>query len=72
LVLTIVTPEIDEKKFCKPLGKKFATGASFTKGEGIIMQGDLADKMTEFMLESFPGQVWYMLTHRSMPMISRS
>lgn len=49
--------DINEKNFCKPLGKKFATGASYQKGEGIIMQGDLGDKMLEFIIESFPDQV---------------
>ena len=49
--------EVNEKNFCKSLGKKFATGASYQKGIGIIMQGDLGEKMSEFILESFPESV---------------
>ena len=49
--------EINEKNFAKTLGKKFSTGASHSKGEGIIMQGDWADEMTELIIESFPDQV---------------
>lgn len=46
---------MNEKVFCKTLGKKFSTGASYTKGEGIIMQGDFEVPMRDLILESFPN-----------------
>lgn len=49
--------DINEKNFCKSLGKKFATGASYSKETGIIMQGDLANEMIDFICESFPDNV---------------
>ena len=45
------------KKVAKEFGKKFATGSSVTKradgqGEEITVQGDVADDVEEFILET--------------------
>lgn len=49
---------LDNKKFAKDFGKKFATGSSVTKtpggGEEIVVQGDVSDEIEEFILEKYP------------------
>lgn len=46
-----------EMQVAKDLGKKFATGASVTKvpsgGEEIVIQGDVADDVEEFLGEKY-------------------
>lgn len=49
---------VDLKKVAKELGKRFATGSSVTKlpsglGEEIVVQGDLADDIEEWLLENY-------------------
>ncbi|KAI9790156.1 MAG: Translation machinery-associated protein 22 [Peltula sp. TS41687] len=49
---------VELKKVAKELGKRFATGSSVTKlptglGEEIVVQGDLADDIEEWLLENY-------------------
>lgn len=52
----------DLKKIAKELGKKFATGSSVTKradgqGEEITVQGDVADDIEEWMIDTLGDAV---------------
>jgi density-regulated protein len=48
---------LELKKVAKDFGKKFATGSSVTKvpggGEEITIQGDVADEIEEFVLDTW-------------------
>lgn len=52
---------LDNKKVSKDLGKKFATGASVTRGPGgveeITVQGDVQQEILEWIMEVHPGTV---------------
>jgi len=56
-IANLQTFGVDIKKAAKTLANKFATGASVSKTvEGkdeIVVQGDLADEIEEFIIEQF-------------------
>jgi len=54
IVKGLATFDIDTKKAAKLLSNKFACGASVAPGDEIVIQGDVAYDLVDFLQEKFP------------------
>merc|ERR1739848_512303 len=54
IVKGLSTFDIDAKKAAKMMSKRFACGASVAGGDEIVIQGDVAYDLIDFLQEKFP------------------
>ena len=54
IIKGLSTFSIDNKKAAKVFASKFSCGSSVTGDDEIVIQGDVADDLVDFLLEKYP------------------
>ena len=54
IIKGLSTFSIDNKKAAKAFANKFSCGSSVTGDDEIVIQGDVADDLVDFLLEKYP------------------